>query len=232
MSASVQQSIPHIIGIYTMASSTAEMNSQLIQAEVAGNLVVVRTLIDKGANIEATDINGDTVLLLALEHSHIEIVKELLYKGASIDAVNKNGWSALTLYSDCDETAETQLINAVASSKAEIKKSIETISKINFFKELPLEMSIKIAGHTRDSVHAQDVAEGIAIEHLSSLYQAENFAAEHPYLTFVIQNPAVTSAGSGLLVALAVVSTVMDSHAMPIIDAVTDISSSVASSYT
>ena len=60
---------------------------------------VINLLLDKGANIEAKEIDdpfiGDTALIRASYEGHAEMVRLLLEKGANIEATNKAGYTAL-----------------------------------------------------------------------------------------------------------------------------------------
>ena len=56
-----------------------------------GHLDICRLLIDKGAHLEAKDINGWTPLILASWEGHIEIVRLLCDRGADVKARNQDG---------------------------------------------------------------------------------------------------------------------------------------------
>lgn len=71
------------------------LNDQLIQAAKSGDTTAVRQLLDKGANIEASDKDGKTALIRAAENSRIEAVQLLLAKGANIEARENDGSTAL-----------------------------------------------------------------------------------------------------------------------------------------
>jgi len=45
-------------------------------------------LIDKGADVNAKDITGETALMVAAERGHTEIVKLLIGRGADVNARN------------------------------------------------------------------------------------------------------------------------------------------------
>ncbi|AGF84908.1 repeat protein [Moumouvirus goulette] len=59
------------------------------------NKKTIEFLIEKGANINITNENGDTILMLAYKHSnnekYLDIVQLLLNKGADISIKNKSG---------------------------------------------------------------------------------------------------------------------------------------------
>ena len=62
------------------------------------NPEALRTLIEKGANVNAVDIVGNTPLMLAVRHNeNPEIFQILIEKGANVNAVKENGYSPLML---------------------------------------------------------------------------------------------------------------------------------------
>jgi uncharacterized protein len=67
----------------------------LIKAAGDGDLEMVKSLIAKGANVNAKDEDGETALMGAAEKGHLEIVKLLLGKGAKVNAKNEEGVTAL-----------------------------------------------------------------------------------------------------------------------------------------
>lgn len=64
-----------------------KLNQQLIDAAVKGDLTVVKSALDEGADIEALDTKYCyTPLILAAWNGHTETVKYLLDRGANIEA--------------------------------------------------------------------------------------------------------------------------------------------------
>jgi ankyrin repeat protein len=56
-----------------------------------------RGLLQKGANVNIADADGNTPLILASEKDHTDVVKVLVAAGAKIDAANKEGATPLLL---------------------------------------------------------------------------------------------------------------------------------------
>lgn len=66
--------------------------AQLRAAAAAGDLAAVKTLLAAGTRVDATDSQGRTALLLAVDAGHIDIAKTLLAAGASpnVQAANQD----------------------------------------------------------------------------------------------------------------------------------------------
>ncbi|BFZ20693.1 hypothetical protein BsWGS_23732 [Bradybaena similaris] len=77
--------------------SQEELNKSLILACRHGYKPVVQTLVQRGANVNYKDLNGNTPLMIAVENSFIDIAKFLLSCKADINAINNEGNSALIL---------------------------------------------------------------------------------------------------------------------------------------
>ena len=60
-------------------------------------LAKVENLIAMGANLEARNSNGNTVLMLAAMHGYTEIVEKLIVAGADVNAKNNEGKKAFDL---------------------------------------------------------------------------------------------------------------------------------------
>ena len=61
-----------------------ELDQQLWEAARKGDAVAVKTLLDKGANVNAKFRYGTTALFKAAERGHTEVVKLLLARGADV----------------------------------------------------------------------------------------------------------------------------------------------------
>ncbi|CAJ2376017.1 MAG: hypothetical protein IBGAMO2_180003 [Arenicellales bacterium IbO2] len=68
----------------------------LLATERPGRVLdVVETLIHAGANVNASNSNGDTPLHGAVLSNDLEIVTALIESGADVDARNRGGWTPL-----------------------------------------------------------------------------------------------------------------------------------------
>ncbi len=59
----------------------------IFHASEKGDLEKVRSLVEKGANKEATDGIGRTALYIAVDGGHLEVVRYLVEQGANKEAV-------------------------------------------------------------------------------------------------------------------------------------------------
>ena len=71
--------------ILTSAVAHAGDGEDLLNAAFDGDLVQVRTLLEKGTDIDHQDGRGVTALIAASQNGHEGIVQALLAKGAEID---------------------------------------------------------------------------------------------------------------------------------------------------
>ncbi len=70
-------------------------NTPLMAAASRGHTDLVRTLIEKGGDVDATDNAGRTALMEAAFEGYTNTVRVLLEKGAGINAQDKDGWTPL-----------------------------------------------------------------------------------------------------------------------------------------
>lgn len=71
------------------------LNDELINSAQNGDLAKLKKCITKGANINASDENGETALTQACDSGHYDIVKFLAENGADTNARNDVGYGAL-----------------------------------------------------------------------------------------------------------------------------------------
>lgn len=63
-------------------------------AAFRGNTAAVINLLERGADVNARDKDGDTALMFAAYKGHALIVSLLLQYGANVYARARNGWTA------------------------------------------------------------------------------------------------------------------------------------------
>ncbi len=83
-----------VIALWATAAM-AGLNDDLIKAATSGNLPEVKSLIAKGAEVNAKTDKGETALIGASSNGHREIVEALLAKGAEVNAKRTDGLTAL-----------------------------------------------------------------------------------------------------------------------------------------
>ncbi|OEJ15271.1 hypothetical protein BFL38_13275 [Brachyspira hampsonii] len=66
---------------------------ELLEASKNNDLETLKSLIEKGADVNAKDNDNWTALMLASDNGHLEVVKYLLDKGADVNAADNNGWT-------------------------------------------------------------------------------------------------------------------------------------------
>ena len=79
-----------------IAGATATLDQQLIEAAARGELALVKTLLDQGADLNTKDEYGRTALTEAAGRGDLETVRLLLDKGADLNTNASSGWPALT----------------------------------------------------------------------------------------------------------------------------------------
>ena len=73
--------------------------SGLLNAALRGNNEAVQFLLDLGVNVDCTNEQGSTALMLATECGHEPIVQTLISGGANVNIQDSYGWTALMLAS-------------------------------------------------------------------------------------------------------------------------------------
>src|SRR5512138_3821768 len=71
------------------------MNTELLDAVLAGDLTQVASVLKNGANVNASNEEGTTALMLAAGLGKLDLVELLIKSGATVDATDARGWTAL-----------------------------------------------------------------------------------------------------------------------------------------
>jgi len=77
------------------AFTEADINSDLIEAAWGADTAKVKQLVKQGADLNAKDSAGQTILMFAALSGHAKAVKALIDAGADVNAKNKFDWTAL-----------------------------------------------------------------------------------------------------------------------------------------
>jgi hypothetical protein len=83
--------------IVTTEVSKPQLNGDLYNAVIKGNTAAVEDLLNKGAELNFQDKDGDTPMHLAVTITNMEIIKLLLAHGAYIDQPNYDGETPVAL---------------------------------------------------------------------------------------------------------------------------------------
>lgn len=69
----------------------------LLYATKNNNIGMVKFLISKGADVNASDINGRTPLMIAVSNDNVALVELLIKHGAAVNVFNSQGYTPLML---------------------------------------------------------------------------------------------------------------------------------------
>lgn len=102
------------------------MSHSLFSAAQAGDVSLIHTLIEAGADPAALDEAGETALMHAAHAGHLQAVKALLAAGAAVDFKSEQGWTALAkaAYNAETECGYPQVIAALHEAGADLDTRI------------------------------------------------------------------------------------------------------------
>jgi hypothetical protein len=86
-----------VLILFTACDPSPPLSPDMSIAIKSGDVTKVESLLKAGADVDAQDGGGDTVLIGAAMYGHVEIVKVLLQAGASVNAKNIYDNTALSL---------------------------------------------------------------------------------------------------------------------------------------
>jgi len=93
------------------------LDIELFGAVMDGDLGAVKKCLEQGADINARDYNGDTVLIEAIAEKRTAIVEFLVSRGADVNARNNEGYCVLDFAEAPDRTEIAELIRAGGAVK-------------------------------------------------------------------------------------------------------------------
>lgn len=112
---------------------TGSLNSVLHNAVARGHEKVVDVLLSKGANIEATNSEGQTPIFIAVQHNFAHLVNLLVDRGADLQAEDNAGNTPLHLAASTGRTKMIKLLLSLGADKhAENDEGEKPIDVISF----------------------------------------------------------------------------------------------------
>ena len=108
------------------ANEGVKGRTPLMLAAYRGNTVAVINLLERGADVNARDVDGDTALMFAAYRGHALVVALLLQYGANVYARARNGWTA-------KKAAQSGLHEQIADmlQRAEMEGAPNILSSVN-----------------------------------------------------------------------------------------------------
>lgn len=108
------------------ANDNVKGRMPLMLAAFRGDAAAVVNLLERGADVNARDGDGDTALMFAAYRGHGLVVALLLQYGANVYARARNGWTA-------KKAAQSGLHHGVAEalSRAETEGAREAVHRLN-----------------------------------------------------------------------------------------------------
>ncbi len=102
------------------------MREQLVESVKTGNVAEVLRMLQAGADVNARDEEGATLLMLAAHAGNLELVKSLIAAGADVNAKDERGWSAIcrAVYNAEQNRGFADVVQALIDSGADIEASI------------------------------------------------------------------------------------------------------------
>jgi ankyrin repeat protein len=98
-----------------------ELNNELHQAALDGDIQKINELLDKGAVVDARSCSDQTPLMYASLNGHKQVVKLLIQKGAEVNAADDEGATPLMYASHHGNQTVKLLIQNGANVKARTK---------------------------------------------------------------------------------------------------------------
>lgn len=100
---------------FSLAAQGADFSAGLLTAAAGGNTNEVKSLLEKGAKVDARDKKQRTPLMLAAQHGHAETARLLLSKGADAAARDRDGFTAygLTVFSPAGHGNHEEALKAL-----------------------------------------------------------------------------------------------------------------------
>ena len=83
-----------------IAVADEDLNRTFIGAAMSGDVELIKTLLDKGVDVNAKDQYGQIALITAAQEGQFGAVRLLLERGADVNARDHRSWTALMYAAD------------------------------------------------------------------------------------------------------------------------------------
>ncbi len=102
------------------------MSTELFNSALAGDLAHVRSLLQSGADCNASNEEGATALMAAAGIGRLDIVEVLIESGANVNAADTRGWTALmkAIYNYELDCGFPEIVRALIAAGAGIETKI------------------------------------------------------------------------------------------------------------
>jgi len=102
------------------------MSTELFTAVLAGDVAKTATLLKNGADCNASNEEGATLLMQAAGAGHLDLVEMLIKAGAKVDATDARGWTALfkALFNYEQNCGFPEIVSALIEAGADIEHKV------------------------------------------------------------------------------------------------------------
>jgi uncharacterized protein len=123
-----------------------ELAHQMFDLARSGETAQLTGYVDRGAPVNMTDADGNTLLMMAAYHGHAELVTDLAERGADVDALNDRGQSPLA---GAVFKGEDAVVHALVEAGADPHKGSPSSLECAQFFERP-DLAELMQAHERD----------------------------------------------------------------------------------